>query len=92
MERLEPLGHGNPEPVFSARAVRLMAPPRILKDKHVKLKLAAAIAAVPEPDPAQLSEVAILATPRCHPDGAGILATIGDLPQLRSDRILRAEG
>jgi single-stranded-DNA-specific exonuclease len=72
LERLEPFGHGNPEPVFSARAVRLMAPPRILKDKHVKLKLAAAIAAVPEPDPAQLSEVAILATPRCHPDGTEI--------------------
>jgi single-stranded-DNA-specific exonuclease len=72
LERLEPFGHGNPEPVFSARAVRLMAPPRVLKDKHVKLKLAAAIAAVPEPGPAQLSEVAILATPRCHSDGTEI--------------------
>ena len=31
---------GNPEPVFSACAVRMMAPPRLIKDKHVKLKLA----------------------------------------------------
>ena len=44
LERLEPFGQGNPEPVFSARAVRMMAPPKILKDKHVKLRLAAAIA------------------------------------------------
>jgi single-stranded-DNA-specific exonuclease len=38
--RLEPFGMGNPEPVFSACAVRVMAPPRLIKDKHVKLKLA----------------------------------------------------
>ena len=38
--RLEPFGMGNPEPVFSACAVRMMAPPRLIKDKHVKLKLA----------------------------------------------------
>src|SRR5216684_4161929 len=38
---LEPYGVGNPEPVFSARAVQLTAPPRILKDRHVKLKLRA---------------------------------------------------
>jgi single-stranded-DNA-specific exonuclease len=36
---LEPFGMGNPEPVFSACAVRVMAPPRLIKDKHVKLKL-----------------------------------------------------
>ncbi|MGO9086390.1 MAG: single-stranded-DNA-specific exonuclease RecJ [Candidatus Sulfotelmatobacter sp.] len=36
---LEPYGVGNPEPVFAARGVQLTAPPRILKDKHVKLKL-----------------------------------------------------
>jgi single-stranded-DNA-specific exonuclease len=43
LERLEPFGQANPEPIFSARGVRLMAPPKILKDKHVKLKLAAAL-------------------------------------------------
>lgn len=41
LRRLEPFGHGNPEPVFAANSVRLMAPPRVLKDKHIKLKLAA---------------------------------------------------
>jgi single-stranded-DNA-specific exonuclease len=38
---LEPYGVGNPEPVFSARNAKLTAPPRILKDKHLKLKLTA---------------------------------------------------
>ena len=46
-----------------------MAPPRILKDKHVKLKLGAGISA---PNPAALSAVTVLATPRCHPDAAQI--------------------
>jgi len=57
---------GNPEPVFAARAVELAAPPRILKEKHVKLKLRAGAAS------RELSAAAILATPRCHPDGAAI--------------------
>jgi single-stranded-DNA-specific exonuclease len=39
--RLEPFGMGNPEPVFAARDVRLMAPPRVMKDRHVKLRVAA---------------------------------------------------
>ncbi len=39
--RLEPFGVGNPEPVFAARDVRLMAPPRVMKDKHVKLRVGA---------------------------------------------------
>src|ERR1700733_3171312 len=37
----EPYGAGNHEPAFSARNVRLIAPPKILKDKHIKLKLKA---------------------------------------------------
>ncbi len=41
--RMEPFGVGNPEPVFTARGVRLMAPPQVMKDKHVKLKVAAAL-------------------------------------------------
>jgi single-stranded-DNA-specific exonuclease len=40
LRRLEPFGMGNPEPVFAARAVRLIGPPRVMKDKHVKMKLA----------------------------------------------------
>jgi single-stranded-DNA-specific exonuclease len=41
LQMLEPYGVGNPEPVFAARGVQLTAPPRILKDKHVKFKLRA---------------------------------------------------
>ena len=39
IDYLEPFGSRNPQPIFAARKVRLTAPPRILKDKHVKLKL-----------------------------------------------------
>ena len=40
LRKLEPLGHGNPEPIFLARAARLIAPPRIMKDCHLRLELA----------------------------------------------------
>ena len=66
LELLEPYGMGNPEPVFAARAVQLAAPPRILKDKHVKLKVRASV------ESRELSAAAVLVTPRCHPDGASI--------------------
>jgi single-stranded-DNA-specific exonuclease len=75
---LEPYGVGNPEPVFAARSAQLAAPPRILKDRHVKLKVRAGVARKDEtPDSRsgqsrELSAEAILATPRCHPDGAAI--------------------
>ena len=36
--RLEPFGVGNPEPVFTAHTI-LTATPRVIKEKHVKLKL-----------------------------------------------------
>ena len=70
---MEPYGVGNPEPVFAARAVQLTAPPRILKEKHVKFKLRAGErkgSALSES--AELSAEAIFMTPRCHPDGAAI--------------------
>ena len=38
LQQLEPFGMGNPEPVFVARGVR-NSETRILKEKHVKLKL-----------------------------------------------------
>ncbi len=41
IQRLEPFGMANPEPVFAARCARVANPPRILKDKHVKLRLCA---------------------------------------------------
>ncbi len=79
---LEPYGTGNHEPAFSARGVRLIAPPKILKDKHIKLKLKAGEdirshefspdLVKEDPGNEELSAVAILATPSCHPDGAAI--------------------
>jgi single-stranded-DNA-specific exonuclease len=80
---LEPYGTGNHEPAFVARNARLIAPPKILKDKHIKLKLKAGENAgshqfspqrlVGEnPGSEELSEVAIVTTPSCHPDGAAI--------------------
>jgi single-stranded-DNA-specific exonuclease len=66
LELLEPYGMGNPEPIFAAHGVQLAAPPRILKDKHIKLKVRAGAEA------RELSAAAILATPSCHPDGAAI--------------------
>jgi single-stranded-DNA-specific exonuclease len=62
---LEPFGMENREPIFAARAVRLMAPPQAVKDKHVRLRVA----------PAGNSAIATAAqdfTPRCHPDAAAI--------------------
>jgi single-stranded-DNA-specific exonuclease len=39
LRTLEPCGSGNPTPVFAARAVVLEGPPRILKEKHLKLRV-----------------------------------------------------
>jgi single-stranded-DNA-specific exonuclease len=66
VQRLQPFGVGNPEPVFVARAVRLMASPRTIKDKHVKLKLAPAVVPLSSQD----ADPAILTTPRCDPDSS----------------------
>ena len=40
LSRMEPFGLGNPEPRFVARRVRVLLPPRVLKQKHIKMKLA----------------------------------------------------
>ncbi len=40
VQQLQPFGMGNPEPVFVARGVNVMLPPKVIKDKHVKFRLA----------------------------------------------------
>jgi single-stranded-DNA-specific exonuclease len=71
---LEPFGMQNPEPVFTAHSVRLMAPPQSVKEKHVRLRLA----------PSANGSVAAAAaaaqdfTPRCHPDAAPIPRRVSD--------------
>jgi single-stranded-DNA-specific exonuclease len=39
LRKLEPFGHGNPEPLFMARRVRLVSAPRTMKERHVRLEL-----------------------------------------------------
>jgi single-stranded-DNA-specific exonuclease len=51
LRKLEPLGHGNPEPVFLARSVRLVAPPRIMKNRHLAIDLAQDSVASPATPP-----------------------------------------
>jgi single-stranded-DNA-specific exonuclease len=96
LRMLEPYGVGNPEPVFFTRGAQLAAPPRILKEKHVKLKVRAGaarqkvLADSHSGEPQELSAAAILATPRCHPDAAVIrrderTAAVAEAVQLRTE-------
>ena len=39
LRKLEPYGHGNPEPVFLARNLRLTSPVRLMKEKHIRIEL-----------------------------------------------------
>jgi single-stranded-DNA-specific exonuclease len=41
LQKLEPFGAGNPVPVFVARNAKLVQPPRVLKEKHLKLRVVA---------------------------------------------------
>jgi single-stranded-DNA-specific exonuclease len=72
LQRLEPFGVGNPQPVFAARSVRLMSSPRVMKEKHVKLKLAPAIGSLLRAPNLDGPDLAILTTPRCDPDSAAL--------------------
>jgi single-stranded-DNA-specific exonuclease len=39
LTNMEPFGIGNPAPVFGCRGLQLVDPPRILKEKHLKLRV-----------------------------------------------------
>jgi single-stranded-DNA-specific exonuclease len=39
VRRMEPFGVGNREPIFVCRNVRVLLPPKVLKDKHAKLRV-----------------------------------------------------
>ena len=41
IEQLRPFGMGNSEPVFAARGARIGLPPKVLKEKHLKLRVVA---------------------------------------------------
>lgn len=70
---LEPFGMENPEPVFTARAVRLLSPPQAVKDKHVRLRVSPA----PVEEISRISAAAEL-QPRCHPDAAAIPKSVSN--------------
>jgi len=40
LESLEPFGAGNPRPVFMTRNLRCLSEPTVIKDRHLKLRLA----------------------------------------------------
>jgi single-stranded-DNA-specific exonuclease len=77
LQQLEPFGVGNPEPVFTARNLRLATSPRIMKEKHAKLRLtwsAADLSSNEEEHEGseEQTELAVAMMPRCHPDSAPI--------------------
>ena len=41
LQRLEPFGQANREPIFIIRGARMVGPARLLKEKHIKLRVAA---------------------------------------------------
>lgn len=67
LKQMEPFGVGNREPVFAVRGARLVTPPKVMKDKHIKLKIG-----MVEEESAQPADAALQANPQCHPDSAAI--------------------
>jgi single-stranded-DNA-specific exonuclease len=65
LKKLEPLGHGNPEPLFLARNARLLKAPRIMKARHLALELAQDSAVPPNGSSASLP-----AASSAHPPGS----------------------
>jgi single-stranded-DNA-specific exonuclease len=65
LKQLEPFGVGNPEPVFAAHHVLLTAPPRVVKEKHVRFRVSTGNATA-----SNMSDAAIAATPRGDSDSS----------------------
>ncbi|MFZ0663799.1 MAG: single-stranded-DNA-specific exonuclease RecJ [Acidobacteriaceae bacterium] len=40
LKKLEPCGMDNEEPIFNATNLRIAAPPRVMKEKHIRLRIA----------------------------------------------------
>jgi single-stranded-DNA-specific exonuclease len=74
---LEPFGMENREPVFAARAVRLMTSPQAVKDKHVRLRVSPAVNGTGTASAQDF-------TPRCHPDAAAIPKRVTQAPSTPS--------
>ena len=47
LRKMEPLGHGNPEPIFLARKLQLAAPVRLMKERHIRLELRPSASTLP---------------------------------------------
>jgi single-stranded-DNA-specific exonuclease len=79
---LEPFGMENREPVFAARAVRLMAPPQAVKDKHVRLRVGTGQSPAPaQPSPSWRNNIAFKAM------GWGLKESCDRLQLLAGDRL-----
>jgi single-stranded-DNA-specific exonuclease len=76
LKKLEPLGHGNPEPLFLARNARLVAAPRIMKARHLALELAQDSAAPPDGSSASLP-AALPAGPSGSPAPTSSIRAVG---------------
>jgi len=80
LKKLEPLGHGNPEPLFLARNARLVAAPRIMKARHLALELAqdsSAPPAAPSNDSSASLPVALPAGPSGSPAPISSIRAVG---------------
>jgi single-stranded-DNA-specific exonuclease len=72
LRKLEPLGHGNPEPIFVARRVRLLSAPRLMKERHLRLELRQELAQELVGEPASGSP-----HPNMQPASSGAMRAIG---------------
>ncbi|MGB0081851.1 MAG: single-stranded-DNA-specific exonuclease RecJ [Terracidiphilus sp.] len=76
LKKLEPLGHGNPEPLFLARNVRLLKAPRIMKARHLALDLAQDSSAPPN-GASNSSPAAVSAGPSGSPAPVSSIRAVG---------------